>query len=304
MKLVQVLTRFSPVLLSTFWLATTGCNEQLPNANNGSANFHILTQALQADATLADVTYEVETTTRYLYEGELDNEQDLISVAPNINKERVRLVLSSREQASWVIESLTPSQNMVIAHEQLPNPLSEAKKMVFSKNELQLFDASGNFLGAYPMEMPDMGGIVTEILKAKDRYGASAINEAIISMQMREFSHALKDILAHPSNYEAEITGLGRDIVSITIPVDQGSTLAHEKEAVLLVDTLRNMLLGSRLYAQNGQPVSNMLVSYSELDEEPRITGFLQQNEVTLPSGITAIMETYTSISNVQITIY
>ncbi len=278
------------------------CQDSPVSLGEQAANFQTMTAALSAESTLAEVSYEIESTTRILPNAPSDETPDLITMVPQITNERVTMMLTSSGETSWIIETLTPSQNIYPDHESLPNNQPIPTKIVYADGKMSLYDKDGVFIQAHETPIPSASHLVETILSVKEQYSTADINQAILNMQTQGYNSELLAMIANPSNYGATVSELGNGISSISMSSSNTGIETEEGEIVILVDTNRNLMLATRLYDVDGNPLSSVMIEY-EQGSSPHVKGILQQVADELPSGQSAIMETYCKISNLSVTI-
>ena len=108
-------------------------------------------------------------------------------------------------------------------------------------------------------------------------------------------------MINNPPN-NVELTRLNNNIVTIRKPIEPGTDedFIDGASMVTIFDSANELMLGSRIYDENGKCVQCMMYAYNNC----QMSGFKQEYEIALSSGIEGIQIITAELDNFELTIH
>lgn len=294
-QLVQLalLVSFGYVLCAVLFIS---CNvlssEKLPDL------LELRSYGLQAHEK-ARVSYEAETVTVTLYEGDVPHhlkEQYTLRSIPAVNRSRVQVSIDRAGPVHWVIEDLEPERKIPDGRHDIPPDLSpKVKRTVIHDHQADFYDASGKLIRSGRIDMPDLAQI-NEFLK-----NAGGQNRDL--KQRLAFAKQNGSIIYEHPNGNLTIRTRQRlsDLYSRGGPAQAPEVPSEEVEMRELVDTKRNVIVATALCDPSGAVLEESLLKYrhggTELQHIHSVSTATDRNHVKVKS----ITDTYFDYLNVII---
>lgn len=257
----------------------------------------IFTRSNSADAVI-EMSYEVETTTRYLEDnGVLYSDLDIASMTPNRDKQSVTMKVFKNGGVYMEMEKMRFSDPIAIPHQTLPDPTPQVHRVVVSNNTTTIYDQTGKSLASIPIEVPNQIGLVQKITDAGSKFPKEMINQAIATMQGQQFAANLEEFIANSAQNGIIIVNENLENVTLRIPISQVDP-QDTNDAVLVIDKRNNRLLACRIYDRDKVQLTT-LFGYGP-PERPYLNAIKQMAMEQLPSGGEVIAETITRIENLK----
>lgn len=256
-------------------------------------------RVLDAGTPLMQLSYELETTTRYTHSS--TNTMDLVVAVPMVERQKVTMKLFDDGTTEWVIEEQTPEFPLEVQHETPRNDIPKPRKTVIAREQMLLYSFHGEFLGSSEMQMPPMTALADSIKKLGNRYSDAALAEVFSSFQGGETATQWAQLIAQAPQYGITVHELDNGIISMHIPANalgQGEGM----ESTHLWDRVHNLPLGNTTYDAQGRESSSIYFRYTPNGAGFRMAGFFQRAPSALPSGAQGVQETEASISNFSCT--
>jgi len=245
------------------------------------------------------VSYQV--TTQRSFDSDFSNlgDLDLSEINPRNEKQSVSMELLPDGQINMTIESLDWDKKTVIPHQVLPNPEPQIKKTVITHNTAYFYDKNGQLLATEHIDLPNFVKLANQIKEIGDNYTAEQINKVISTLQGQSLAAHWDEYIQNAAENNVQITDRGNGLITISVPfgnLDPGM----EETAVLLVDKIRNKLLGFRIYDTSNNLLQSVLFAYNKGDIE-YLKAIRVVQPFRLPSGNTINMITLYKIDNFHI---
>jgi hypothetical protein len=282
--------------------ATCGLEQDLLNKEESLAKSEEL--SLEKTANIAnegilELSYVIETVTRFITEQKNFSNLDLASMVPKKEKKKINLTLFENGQVSMIIESRAISNPIKIPHKTLPNDMPEVYKTVIENNTVSFYDKTGNLLSANPMEMPDHSETVSSLLELSDScYSPESVGRVVARLQGSQFTNDLNEFVADAKQKGAVIMDEDEQFMTIRMSLGQIEPGVTD-DVVLLIDKDENRTAGTRIYNSKGELLLSTLFGYGP-PEKPFLTAIKQQTKEKLPSGEEIVVESYSKIDNLK----
>ncbi|MCI4668061.1 MAG: hypothetical protein MRZ79_07860 [Bacteroidia bacterium] len=281
--------------------ALTSCQNNSDLTADPSTQFRLMSKGKGSGSVLLEMSFDLESlTTIRPTSGKLRKVPDRIFQAPKIDRQTVNFTLYSSGEGRWVMENQTPTQNLTPNHESLPNNSPIPVKSVITGGKIYLYDSKGQLIQNHDVPAPDLSELVASINDLKSTHGAAQVNKAIAGMMTSSYTAGLDDLLRNPRNYGATINTISPQVSSIRVNLNAAGVPNTQDEVVLLIDTQRNLLLGSRLYDPNGQFRTSTMYRY-DTGTQPYLKAIYQETPTQFPSGQAGMIKTQQTIRNLNI---
>lgn len=248
---------------------------------------------------ILELSYVIETTTRFLTDQENFSDLDIASMTPKKHKQKINLKLYENGQISMIIEQKAFKNPIKIPHKTLPNDIPEVYKTIIENNTASFYDKNGNLLSTNAMEIPDHTETVNRLLELSDNCCTQeAINQTVARLQGCQFVDNLDEFISESRRNGARVMQEDEQFVTMRMSLGQiepGMT----DEVVVLIDKEQNRPAGTRVYNCKGELLLSTLFGYGP-PGKPFLTAIKQQAKETLPSGAEIIVESYSKIDNIK----
>lgn len=224
---------------------------------------------------------------------------DLSEINPRNERQNVSLELLPDGQINMTIESLDWDKKTVIPHHVLPNPEPQIKKTVITHNTAYFYDKNGQLLATEHIDLPNLVKLANQIKEIGDNYTAEQINKVISTLQGQSLAAHWDEYIQNAAENNVQITDRGNGLITVSVPFGNMEP-GMEETAVLLVDKIRNKLLGFRIYDTSNNLLQSVLFAYNKGDIE-YLKAIRVVQPFRLPSGNTINMITLYKIDNFHI---
>lgn len=278
-----------------FWLFVTSCSEQ-------SDDFNLDQNVEMRDGSqkLLTMTYTLDMVIMNSFRCE-ETPLDLAAASPSAEKQRVRLTIMQDGSIEIMIKHLDSQNAFTIPHETPPNPLPKVNKSKLKNGKLEFFDSDGNIIhstNGQEIQMPYLANIADALIDALLNNEID-LNLFLSCMRSNVDPNLMLDYLNDPPD-DVQIEQLNDQVYAVTMPVPADLMLPQAVSTINLIDISNNLLLGSRLYGENGDVVQCMMFRYDDCE----LKGFKQEIFQSLPNCNTSIMETVGEFSDINIQIH
>ena len=257
---------------------------------------------LSININVLEMKYEVEATTRYLYDvAEEFSDLDIATMTPLRSKSLVSMRLDTRGDVSMEIEDVPVKQPVEIKHETLPDESPKILKTVIRGGIATFYTDGDRELSTATIEVPNQLSVVQRITESRNCISQEDINYVIATMQGQMFADKLEDFIATAQRDGSQVEKLDEQYVSIRMPLSKANP-SCAYETVLLLDRLNNRFIGTTVYNESGEQILTTMFGYGP-PEEPYLRAIRQTSKEKLPSGKLVTLETVTRIENMKLKI-
>ncbi len=196
------------------------------------------------------------------------------------------------------LENIDFEQQINIDHQTPPDKSDKIVKTIISNNMANFYGSNGKLIASENIPMPNHIDMVNKIKEIGENFSINDINNMIATMQGQAFVDNLADFIANASQYGVTVLAQGNNFVTLQMPLSNIDA-RMKQDAVLLINTQLNKLVGSRIYDENNEIIQSVFYGYNT-GEVQSLNAILKSQKIVLPSGITATMLTNSKIENVQ----
>ena len=246
---------------------------------------------------ILELSYVIETRTRFLTDNKKFSDLDIASMTPKSNKQKVSLKLYENGQISMIIEQKPLKNPIKIPHKTLPSDIPEVYKTVIENNVASFYSKKGDLLYTNSMEIPDHTETVNRLMELSGNCcSQEAVGQVVARFQGCRFVGNLDEFISDARRNGALITQEDEQFMSMRMSLSQiepGMT----DEVVFLIDKKENRTAGTRVYNSKGELLLSTLFGYGP-PGKPFLTAIKQQAKEMLPSGAEITVESYSKIDN------
>lgn len=247
-----------------------------------------------------EMSYEVEATTRYIYNINDDfSDLDIASMIPTRTKSAVKMIVNTRGELSMEIDDIPVEQPVEILHKSLPDDSPKIKRTVISNGTATFFTDGNKVLSTATVELPNQFNLVQRISDAGKCISSEDINYVLATMQGQMFAENLEEFIQNAQRDGSQVEELDEQHVSIRIPLSRVNPNS-DYETVLLMDKVNNRFLGSIIYNGLGDEVLSTMLGYGP-PSDPTLRAIRQLTRELLPSGKGVKVETITRIEKLNL---
>ena len=223
---------------------------------------------------------------------------DFAAGAPTTDKQKIEMTLFGDGSVKLTTEDLPSRNELLISHESLPNDLPVVKRTVLDNNQMSLYDETGSLIRTIPnqsIQLPFVAEEMMETLMYLDSTSTD-ISSILACLRANVNLDSLSSIISNPPK-DVIVTKVTDDIYTIRTAVPVEMAIPKATSVVNIVNITDKLLLGSRLYDENGKTQQCLMFQYDDCI----ITGFKQEVHEELPDCDKAILQTIAEISNLDI---
>jgi len=260
----------------------------------------------QGDLTESDVivkmSYDIVTSRDFELNEEKYSELDLANMIPGNEKQNVTMELLENGTINMTINSLEFPEKIELPSQILPDDRPQITKTEIKGNSISFYDDNGNLISSTHIDIPIQVETVKQIKELKDEYTQEEINKTIATMQGHQYIENLDEFLKNNSQ-EKGITVIEQGDSYVTIRMDMSvEDSKNEHDIVLLIDKLRNKMVGNRIYGANDELLQTTYFGYNN-GEQQYLSAIKTEQKMLLPSGKSVTLLTHNSIDNFKLDI-
>lgn len=232
---------------------------------------------------ILDVSYDLEMKSLVKLEsGVAVDSLDLVMSKPSKSNQSIDFKLYNDGDFLLEISNIIDTSENKIPHEPLPDNSPEISKIVSTSSKIDFYDKNNQLISSENISTPKLLDLVDAIDTIKSQYSVSIINQAIANMQSSSFDINLQNLLDSAAIYGYPTYDLPGDNIAIRMPVNAASTYylgdstLVTDQSILLIDEVRNLIMGSVLYDDQGNTKSATFYKYSS-DGTPYLESIHQE---------------------------
>lgn len=287
-------------------MTAISCSKQENIMPSKGSSLEEVLQFTKSKTPLVNISYEAEVLSRMIQTGTNKSsypQLDMVATEPIVSRQAVALSIMPDGTFITSLKNLTPQNSINIPHKNLPNTsIPEPQSSILSNQEMRIYDLNGKELYTSSMNIPPMSDFVDAIYEMGENYEASTINEALTNLQPRNYIQNLDNYLNNPEKYNAIVSDQGQGFYSVKEPLRNAGALPSAVEgdyAIHIFDYNRNLLVGTGIYDKQDVMKDRVMFIYD--DKTNLLKTMRQETQETLPSGLTAYIETVTEIANLTL---
>lgn len=223
---------------------------------------------------------------------------------PAVQRSQVEVGIYADGSSNWVITRLTPTIFIPSPQANIPpDDTPQTHRTIIRNGNAEFFDKSGKLLHSHRMQMPSF----MEVFETLHKHG----NAPGVASRVAAGFGADIDVTERLTNARKKgfaVTDMGRGFVAIRGKVDRASTVSgtrfdgKEKKVytVDMLDTINKVILGTRLYDENGDKLLAQTLFKYENGRE--LTQSSHQTYGVDPQGVSFTSTTDTYYRNLEVT--
>jgi len=285
-KQIRMLIVIMITLLTTF-----SCKKEIENRSNSNNNY------LKNSGTFMEMSYKITTQRTFKNVPDSISDLDFSTLNPRNDKHSVQFLLYGDGTPEFHINKMEFSQQTNIKHNVVKGNFPEVWKIDILGSTINNYDKSGNLLytGSVPFSK-NMKDKVEKLKKIGKKYSKKVINQVISSLQGQQLVDNLNEFIAHARQSGLQVTDYDNNMVSIRMI----ETNLHPNKIfykVILIDKIKNKLVGTRIYDSNNVLINSTLFAYNH-GKYQSLKAIRTVQKFRLPSGTMVDMITLSKIED------
>ncbi len=244
-----------------------------------------------------EMSYKITTQRTFKNVSDDITDLDFSTMNPKNDKYSVQFFLHNDGTPEFHINKMEFAQQINIKHNVVKEDFPEVWKIDIFGSTINNYDKSGNLLysGSAPF-IKNMKDKVEKLKEVGKNYSEDVINQVISSLQGQQLVDNLNEFITQARQSGLQVTDYDDHLVSIRIP----ETSLHPNKIfykVILIDKIKNRLVGTRIYDSNNSLINSTLFAYN-LGKYQSLKAIRNVQKFKLPSGATVDMITLSKIED------
>lgn len=288
-----------PIILFAFILTISFISCQKSNLTDTLESKHAGYK--QSENEILTLSYDIYIYRDYEADFSALTEMELSYLNPSEEKQRIEMTLLNSGQMNVTIENIAFENTINLPHHAPQNTTLGVTKTEIFGNAVFFYDNNGRLLAHESFPAGNFNEMVELINGLREKYSVLGINRILANMQGHLYVENLNRFIENAAENGIEVMEHNDHLVTLRADFKRIDPRA-EGSSVILVDRIRNRLLGVRIYDSANTLIQSVVYGYNRGERQTLNAIKVEQNQ-ELVNGIEVKLITYIKIDNLEFSV-